>query len=334
MVTINDIAKEAGVAKSTVSRYLNNGSVSPKTKKKIDEIVKKRGYKPNTFARSLKAQKTNMIGVIIPRLNSSSTNQVLVGIDEMSRQLGYKLIITNSDQNNEREYENIQTLIKQKVEGVIMFAREIMPENVDLVKNTQTPFLFIGQKVDGINSIIHQDYQAGAKIGKFALELGHRHFLYIGVPETDKAVGIERKQGFLDAVQAKRGAQVETIESDFSRTAAYQKALSFLKDLKATYIVCATDNIAIAVLKAANELGYTVPDDFSLSGFGGYEATAYTSPTITTISYPYRKMGIEAVDKLAKLINQEEIPEVIEMSNELIVNQSTKRIKKEGINKV
>ncbi|WP_368645232.1 LacI family DNA-binding transcriptional regulator [Alkalibacterium putridalgicola] len=328
MVTINDIAKEAGVAKSTVSRYLNNGSVSPKTKKKIDEIVQKRGYQPNAFARSLKAQKTKMIGVIIPRLNSSSTNEVLEGIDEMSRKLGYKLIITNSDQNNEREYENIQTLTKQKVEGVIMFAREITPEHVDLVKNSGTPFLFIGQKVDGINSIIHQDYQAGAKIGKFSLELGHEHFLYIGVPETDKAVGIERRQGFLDVVKARKGTIVETIESDFSRTAAYQKALTFLKDLEATYIVCATDNIAVAVLKAATELGYNVPEDFSLSGFGGYETTAYTSPTITTVSYPYRKMGIKAVEKLVALINQEEILEVIEMSNELVINQSTKNKKK------
>lgn len=328
MVTIKDIAKEAGVAKSTVSRYLNNGSVSPETKKKIDEIVQKRGYKPNAFARSLKAQKTKMIGVIIPRLNSSSTNEVLEGIDEMSRRMGYKLIITNSDQNNEREYENIQTLTKQKVEGVIMFAREVTPEHVALVNDAQTPFLFIGQKVDGINSIIHEDYQAGAKIGKFALELGHQHFLYIGVPEKDKAVGIERKQGFMDTVQAKNGTFIETIESDFSRAAAYQKALTFLKNLEATYIVCATDNIAVAVLKAANELGYSVPDDFSLSGFGGYEATAYTSPTITTVSYPYRKMGIEAVDKLVKLINQEDIPEVLEMSNELIINQSTKKLKK------
>lgn len=328
MVTISDIAKEAGVAKSTVSRYLNNGSVSPKTKEKIDAIVQKRGYKPNAFARSLKAQKTNMIGVIIPRLSSSSTNEVLEGIDERARKLGYRLIITNSDQDNEREYENIQTLTKQKVEGVIMFAREITTEHIDLVKGSQTPFLFIGQKVAGINSIIHQDYQAGAKIGKYALGLGHHHFLYIGVPETDKAVGIERKQGFLDAVKAQKGTIVEVIESDFSRTAAYEKALTFLKESKATYIVCATDNVAVAVLKAATELGYKVPEDFSLSGFGGYEATAYTSPTITTVSYPYRRLGIEAVEKLVKLINKEDVPEVIELPNELIINQSTRKAEK------
>ncbi|PRY83437.1 LacI family DNA-binding transcriptional regulator [Alkalibacterium olivapovliticus] len=323
MVTINDIAKEAGVAKSTVSRYLNNGSVSADTRRKIDKIIEKTGYTPNNFARSLKAQKTNMIGVMIPRLNSASTNEVLEGIDEMTRKLGYQLIITNSDQNNEREFENIQTLAKQKVEGVIMFARELTPEHIDTVKKTGTPFLFIGQKAEGIHSIIHQDYQAGAKIGTYAIELGHRHFLYVGVPEKDRAVGVERRQGFLDAVRPVNGSTVEKIESDFSRTSAYQKALAFLPKTEATYIVCATDNIAVAVLKAAKDLGYSIPEDFSLSGFGGYEATAYVSPTITTVSYPYREMGLEAVKKLVRLIGKEEVPNISEMGNELVINQST-----------
>ncbi|GAB2484122.1 LacI family DNA-binding transcriptional regulator [Alkalibacterium psychrotolerans] len=323
MVNINDIAKQAGVAKSTVSRYLNNGSVSDDTRKKIEKIIEETGYMPNAFARSLKAQKTNMLGVIIPRLNSASTNEVLQGIDETARKLGYQLIITNSDQDNEREFENLQTLAKQKVEGIIMFAREMTEEHINTVKAIDTPVLFIGQKANGIHSMIHQDYEAGCKIGKFALELGHRHFLYVGVPESDIAVGIERRKGFMDSVQAMKGTRVDRIETDFSRTAAYTKALTFLKETEATYIACATDNIAVAVLKAAHELNYAIPGDFSLSGFGGYEATAYVSPTITTVSYPYRQMGIEAVNKLRLLIEKEDVPLVSDLSNELIVNEST-----------
>ena len=85
MVTIKDIAHKAGVAKSTVSRYLNGGSVSKKTKAKLDEIVNETGYAPNTFAQSLKAKKTNMIGTIIPRLDSFATNTILASIDEELR---------------------------------------------------------------------------------------------------------------------------------------------------------------------------------------------------------------------------------------------------------
>lgn len=102
MVTINEVAKQAGVAKSTVSRYLNDGHISSHTKKKVEEAIKETGYTPNSFARSLKARKTNMLGVIIPRLNSASTNEVLEGIDLISQKYGYELIIINS--NQEKEY--------------------------------------------------------------------------------------------------------------------------------------------------------------------------------------------------------------------------------------
>src|SRR5699024_3228995 len=108
----------AGVAKSTVSRYLNNGSISQKTREKIEKIIKETGYTTNTYAQSLKAEKTNMIGVIIPRLNSASTNEVLEGIDATARKAGYQLVITNSNQENARELENIQTLQRQKVAGI------------------------------------------------------------------------------------------------------------------------------------------------------------------------------------------------------------------------
>ena len=106
-MTINDIAQLAGVAKSTVSRYLNGGSVSRKTREKLDEIVRETGYSPNTFAQSLKAKRTNIVGTIIPRLDSYSSNEILEGIDQELWQRQLQLIITNSDQNVAREIENI-----------------------------------------------------------------------------------------------------------------------------------------------------------------------------------------------------------------------------------
>lgn len=322
MVTIKDIAKQAGVAKSTVSRYLNNGSVSQKTREKIDHIVEETGYTPNTFARSLKAQKTNMLGVIIPRLNSPSTNNVLAGIDEAARNEGYQLIITNADQNTERELENIQTLAKQKVEGILLLAREITKDHTQAIKEAGVPFLLIGQKAEGVHSMIHADYAAGRKMAEHALDLGHHNFLFVGVPETDEAVGQLRKNGFVDTVR-KKGATLEIEETSFSRTYTYQKALQFLPKHDATYIACATDNIAIAILKAANELSYTIPQDFSLSGFGGYEATEYSHPTITTVSYPYRTIGKQAVEHLKQLINHEDVPMETICPNELTIQKST-----------
>ena len=97
MTTINDIAKLAGVAKSTVSRHLNGGSVSRKTAAKIEAVIKQTGYVPNSFAQSLKAKESRMIGVIIPRLDSFSANCILSEIDEVFRQHNYQVLIINSN---------------------------------------------------------------------------------------------------------------------------------------------------------------------------------------------------------------------------------------------
>ncbi|AYW50156.1 LacI family transcriptional regulator [Tetragenococcus halophilus] len=325
MITINDIAKGAGVAKSTVSRYLNNGSVSENTKKKIQAVIEETGYKPNAFARSLKAQKTNILGVIIPRLDSPSANDVLAGgIDRSAHDQGYQLIITNADQQKDREIENIRTLAKQRVEGIMMLAREITDDHIQVIKEVDVPLLILGQQVDGIHSMIHADYEAGKKMGEYALELGHEHFLFVGVSEKDEAVGVSRKRGFINAVKVNKKIVLEEVMTSFSRAKTYKNALEFLpKYQDSTYIACATDNIAVAVLKAANELGYKVPEDFSLSGFGGYEATNYVYPTITTVRYPYKKMGVEAINNLKKLINGEEVPLIIELPNKLLINNST-----------
>lgn len=326
MVTISDIAKKAGVAKSTVSRYLNGGSVSALTKEKIEKIVIDTGYTPNSFARSLKARKTNMLGVIIPRLNSASTNEILTGIDAASHKKGYQLIMTNADQKEDREIENLLALANQKVEGILFLAKNITQRHLDTIEKLPLPVLVLGQKVPGIHTMIHADEEAGRKMGEYALSLGHRRFLFVGVSEDDQAVGIDRKKGFLDALQHEKESCVRFIQTDFSFMDTYRKALEFLPEITETFVICATDNMALAVLKAAKELAFSIPRDFSLSGFGGYAGTSFVTPSITTIAYPFNQMGELAVDELEQLIQGKKMPFERVLSNELMVQKSTKRI--------
>ncbi len=322
MVTIKDIAERAGVAKSTVSRYLNNGYVSEETRKKLDQAVAETGYRPNTFARSLKAQRTNMIGVIIPRLDSPSTNDVLTGIDRKTRESDYQLLITNSDQSESRELENMAILIKQKVAGIIMLAREVTDKLVATIKSSPVPVIILGQEIKGVHSIVHDDYDAGFRMGEYAISLGHREFLFVGVTSRDYAVGVLRKKGFEDAV-VQAGGRVKSVETTFSRQTSYEKAIHFLKDNTATFVACATDNIAVGTLKAAHELGYQVPKDFSLCGFGGYDATNFVFPTITTVRYLYYDLGEVAVESLEQILEGKVLPDKIMLPNHLIVNHST-----------
>lgn len=325
MVTLNEIAKRAGVAKSTVSRFLNNGPVSDETRAKIQKIIDETGYVPNQFAQSLKAQRSNMIGVILPRFDSPSTNQVLRGIDELAYEQGYQLVLTNSNLDSQREKENLALLERQKVSGIIWIASLFDETLVQQIKQLKVPILVIGQQIEGVPCLVHQDYQAGVKIAEHALALGHRDLLYVGVTEDDNAVGVLRRDGFVETVH-QAGATVSLLETDFSRKLAYEQALTYLPDVKATYIAAATDQIAIGIANAAQDLKLKIPEDFSLSGFGGYSESDYAYPRITTVDYPFYELGKKALELLKKLIATGSIPLLQTMGNELHVKPSTRQL--------
>lgn len=322
MVTLNEIAERAGVAKSTVSRVLNNGPVSEKTRAKIQKIIDKTGYVPNQFAQSLKAQRSNMVGVVLPRFDSPSTNQVLKGIDELAYEKGYQLVLTNSNLDSQREKENLALLERQKVSGIIWIASFFDESLLQQVKNLQVPILVIGQRIDGVPSLVHQDYEAGVQIAEHALALGHRELLYVGVTADDNAVGVLRRDGFIETAR-QAGATVDFIETDFSRKLAYEQALTYLPDLRATYIAAATDQIAIGITNAAQDLKLTIPADFSLSGFGGYSESEYAHPRITTVDYPFYEMGQQSLQLMEDLIRDQEIPLLHTMENQLHIKNST-----------
>ena len=322
MVTLNDIAKMANVSKSTVSRYLNNGAVSQKTREKLDKIVKETGYQPNLFAQSLKAQKSNMVGVIIPRYGSPSTNEVLKGIDSIAYAEDTQLMIMNSDLDIERTKKNIRLLQRQKVGVIILLATSIDEELKEQLKTSKTPILLVGQELTGLPSYTYQDYEAGRLIAKHAIELGHRNLLFVGVTEEDYAVGVLRKKGFYDVAQ-ENGAQVSFIQTDFSRSQNYEKALKFLPQTKATYIAAATDHMAIGIFNACMELGIQIPTQVSLSGFGGYSETRNVLPHITTIQYSHSKMGETVMKAALQTLETEKNNSTTKLPVQLLLQGST-----------
>ena len=315
----------AGVSKSTVSRYLNNGSVSEKTREKLQKIIEETGYVPNQFAQSLKAQRSNMIGVVLPRFDSPSTNQVLKGIDDLAYQKGYQLVLTNSNLDIQREKENISLLERQKVSGIILIASFLDDVLKEQLLKLSIPILVVGQQVDQIPCLIHQDYEAGRKIAEHALGLGHKKLLYVGVTADDNAVGVLRRDGFMQTV-GENGLDVEFIETSFSRKEAYQQALDYLPNTKATYIAAATDQIAVGISSAAHDLNLSIPEKFSLSGFGGYSESDYAYPRITTVDYPFYDLGKRSLQLIEGLVQGHVVELINQMPNQLHVKQSTRKI--------
>lgn len=307
MVTIKQIAAEAGVSKSTVSRYLNKGYVSQNSAEKIKKIIDKYNFSPNEFARNLKAEKSKFIGVIIPRIDSLSVMAMLEGIDRQARAAGYQILISNTDLEEKGEIESLNYLVQNKVAGIILIATEISKEHLNTVHQIPIPVIFVGQSHKEVYSVNHDNYLAGKKLATALLASPLENVVYIGVSEKDISVGIERKAGVLDTFK-KAGISVKIIHSTFRAEDTYRLGLELMKkEAKALYIA-ATDNMALGLIKAAHEMALPVGETVSITGFGGYGFGEYLLPSLTTVDFHYKEVGEVAADRLYQKIQGQEIP--------------------------
>ncbi|MGG4132279.1 LacI family DNA-binding transcriptional regulator [Paenibacillus illinoisensis] len=328
MNTIAEIAELANVAKSTVSRYLNGGSVSETTRKKIEIVINKTGYMPNAFAQSLKAKKTNIIGTIVPRLDSFASTQILIGIDDKLREQNYQMLISNTSQDLKREIEYIYYMSNQKVAGIILLATQITQAHLEAFDKTKVPVILVGQQHERVYSVIQNDELAAFEMGKYVLEQGHRKIAYLGVTEDDIAVGVKRKEGFQRAIRNVEDCDARYYETSFSMEEAVKKASDIIETFVPTILVCATDNIALGALKAAYLKGLHVPRDISITGFGGYDVSEMIHPSLTTVKFEYKESGQDAANNMVKLLNGIKIPPILLSRYTIIERESVDNILK------
>ncbi|AWB45925.1 LacI family transcriptional regulator [Paenibacillus sp. CAA11] len=324
--TISDIARMAGVAKSTVSRYLNGGPVSERTRQKIEHIIKEQNYVPNTFAQSLKAKKTNIIGTVVPRLDSFASSQTLMGIDEELRKNHYQMLISNTSQDMDREIEAIYDFARQKISGIILLAAQVTKAHLHAIAEINIPVILVGQQHEQVHSLVHNDDQAGFLMGQHVLSKGHRKIVYLGVTEKDEAVGIRRKNGFRRAVDACSECEVSYYETGFKMSDAMAAASLILKEQVPSIMVCATDNIALGVFKAAHLNNIQIPEELSITGFGGYDITEIIHPALTTVQYHYFQAGKLAAHNIIQLVLEQKVDMLSVMDVELIQRESVDKL--------
>ena len=141
-MTMADIANLSGVGKSTVSRYFNGGYVKDETRAKIQKVIEEYNYTPNAFAR-LNAKQSNVIGVVVPTLNSKITSRVITSIDRYLREKGYTTLIQNSDHDIDQELQNIQRLIQLNVDGILISSIAITKDHKELLKKAGIPLFMM-----------------------------------------------------------------------------------------------------------------------------------------------------------------------------------------------
>lgn len=326
-MTMDDIAERAGVAKSTVSRYFNGGSVKEATRKKIQKVIEKYNYEPNAFAR-LNAKQSNLIGVVVPTLNSRVTSRVMTSIDRYLRERDYTTLIRSSDHDVELELQNIQKLIRLNVDGILVSAITITEEHKKLMEKAEIPIVVIAQECENGISIIDDDYRAGKYMGEYIGKTGHQNVAVISVYETDAAVGRERKQGILDGLSAWGITDPLVEESDYSYQGGQDAARRILEQNKAVdAIICATDRLAFGAYRVLQEAGLRIPEDVSVTGFGGYEESELLTPQLTTIRFDSYAMGYLGAETLLRLLKEEPVPKKLIIDYKMIEGSSVKNRK-------
>ncbi len=302
-MNISEIAKLAGVSNAAVSRYLNGGSLSQAKKEQIRKVIKKTGYEPNAFARTLRTGYVNNIGVIVPKINSESVSEVTAGISTVLSDHNYMLLLGNTDNNEMKELDFFRIMEKNHLAGIILMGTIITPAHLKMFKQCKIPIVIVGQMQERMPCIYHDDYHAARILASLILKKGRKNIAYISVREEDIAVGTNRKQGIIDELNTKNMSLLSIETSLFSIDSGYEAMQRILnKNLNIDSVVCATDSIAIGAMKAIRDAGYSIPEDISVCGFGGNKIGAMVTPPLTTVKLYYKQAGLEAANLLLDMI--------------------------------
>ena len=325
---ITTVAKLAGVSRATVSRYLNDGYVSDEKRRAIARVIKETGYIPSRQAKILRTGKTNLIGVIIPKINSASVSRMVAGLSSVFNESQYQMLLANTDNRENKEIDYLRVFTeKDRVDGIILVGTILTPEHERALKNLRIPLIVLGQAFDGFSCVYHDDYHAVREITSHILNRGTKP-AYIGVTELDIAAGQSRHTGFLDAC-AEKNLEVPKkaqMESDFSVDSAYL-ACERLLDVypEVDTIVCASDSIAFGAITCLREFGRSVPEDVQVTGVGDSDLSKVITPSLTTIHHHYKTSGMEAAKMLIGAMDKEDtIVRNIRMGYELLLRNSTR----------
>lgn len=307
-MNIKDIAEMAGVSRATVSRYLNDGYVSEEKKEKIRTIIEKTGYMPSSQAQMLRTKKTMLIGVIVPKIKSDTVSKVVDGICKVLASEGYYVFLASTDNNPQKELEYLNVFKNNRVDGVILLATTITKKHHAVIQKMPVPVVIVGQEYEFGSCVFHDDFNAGKAIAEKVLEKHTEKIAYFGVSTDDIACGVRRRDGVITAVK-KKGLKVSSIYTaicEFTKESAYEKmneALAQGKQFNA--VICATDNIAIGVIKALKDAGYSVPEDVAVTGIGDASINDILTPALTTVRYHYTLSGQEAARMILSLLKEE-----------------------------
>ena len=306
-LTIVDIAKMAGVGTTTVSRYFNGGNLKKETHIKIKEIVDKYNYTPNTFAKALKSTDSKIIGVIVPCLHSYVSGNTLKYLDKELKNNNYETLIMNANFDENKQLEYIKKLARMNVDGIILLPTTMSKTYESTIKSIDVPVVMLGQEGEYTYSVEYNDFNAARDITNYVLAQGHKRIAYLGVSEEDIAVGYYRKLGVIRTLEKYNLSPGNVLITNFGMEEGYSAVKENIEKLKEdSCLICATDNLAYGAIKALEEAGLNVGENYSVAAFGDYTSSALLKSPLTTIKFDLEDAAKQTVNILLSVIRKEE----------------------------
>ena len=331
MVNYRDIAEIANVSSATVSHVINKTRfVSPETRNKVLEAMKKLNYKPNLLARSLATGITHTIGLVISDIKNPFYPEIIQGVEELAVQSDYNIFLCNTDYDVEKGLKSIGALIRKKVDGIIIASSQADKFLFEEIIESPIPFVLVDWNESKINAdSIYFDFRPGiSEAVEHLVSLGHKKIFFISGPKDLKTSSI-RKNNFVDIIKnyKSKGVCFKTIEGNHKIDGGINaaKEIEKEKDLP-TSIICSNDLTAIGVMKTLQIDGIAVPDRISIIGLDNIMLSEIVSPALTTIELERYLIGRTAVELLLNRIKNKEIPKQSRcFSTRLIIRETTSR---------
>lgn len=335
-VTITEVAKRANVSISTVSRVLNkNYPVSDEVKERVLQAISELNYQPNAVARSLKKQKTNMIGVVVADISNPFFMQIAKGIESVVGPEKYNLIFCSTDENPSKEHALLRLLSEKRVDGIILASCNTDSSYINQLTEKNFPIILIDRKVPNCSAdvIVEDNFSSAYKLTKYLIQMGHKK---IGIVNGLLKVssGAERFAGYKKALEDDdiKLRDDYVLQGNFKRLDAYNAARQLILNNKndlPTAIFAANNLMAEGIMVALREFGLKIPEDISLVSFGDISTPDLIDPRLTVISQNTfaigQKAGETVLYRIQNGVESADFKEFI-MVPEMSIGNSVKKI--------
>ena len=334
-LTLKDLAQKLGLSTSTVSRALqNNPAISDDTRLRVNKLAKKIGYYPDALAKSLKNKKSYTIGVIVPEISHFFFSSVIDGIEDVTYKDGYTIMVTKSNEDFEREVLNLESLISNRVAGVIASISQNTKtgKHFNNIINRGIPLVLFDRVLDDldVHKIVGDDFEKVYEMVNHLIDSGYQNIAYLAGP-SHLNITMNRVDGYKKALIDNNIELMDGLimNINLNENDGFEGAKTLIREFpKIDAICCVNDPVALGVYKYLNKVGIKIPDKVGVTGFSNNPSSETINPPMTTVDQQGYKMGRKAAKILLQKINNESIDSLDKthiIEGKLIIRDSSRK---------